>query len=151
MGSVTISSTDAIVDSTGADCYTINRLWTATDICGNEKSVTQNITISDSEAPELSFDWDPFWTSTFTASCCFLLLPPRPQLSFDWDPFRTSYFIASCCFLLLPACSPDGVGNVTQYLCVCVCVCVCYVQRRNNGTTHTNTWITNIWFSVCMG
>ena len=54
LGSVTISSLDAIVDSTGADCYTINRLWTATDICGNEKSVTQTITISDSEAPELS-------------------------------------------------------------------------------------------------
>ena len=54
LGSVTITSLDAIVDSTGADCYTINRLWTATDVCGNEKSVTQAITISDSEAPELS-------------------------------------------------------------------------------------------------
>ena len=42
------------MDSIGADCYTINRLWTATDVCGNEKSVTQNITISDTEAPELS-------------------------------------------------------------------------------------------------
>ena len=54
LGSVTITSLDAIVDSIGADCYTINRLWTATDVCGNEKSVTQNITISDTEAPELS-------------------------------------------------------------------------------------------------
>ena len=69
LGSVTISSTDAIVDSTGADCYTINRLWTATDICGNEKSVTQNITISDSEAPELSASYPADLTLEADATC----------------------------------------------------------------------------------
>lgn len=54
LGSVTITHTDAVADSTGQDCYVINRTWTATDICGNEKSVMQTITISDTEAPELT-------------------------------------------------------------------------------------------------
>ena len=53
-GDVSITYLDAIADSTGADCYTIQRVWTATDACGNAKSVTQTITISDDEAPALS-------------------------------------------------------------------------------------------------
>ena len=57
LGSVTITSEDAIADSTGQDCYVIDRTWTATDICGNEKSVVQTITISDTEAPELTVDY----------------------------------------------------------------------------------------------
>ena len=57
LGSVTITSSDVVADSTGADCYVVDRTWTATDICGNEKSVVQTITISDTEAPELTVDY----------------------------------------------------------------------------------------------
>ena len=53
-----------------------------------------------SAPPQLSFDWNPFQTSTSIASCCFLLLPTPPQLSFDWDPLPDLYFYS---FLLLPS------------------------------------------------
>ena len=56
LGSVTISYSDSVLvsDSLDVDCYVIDRLWVATDVCGNEKSVTQTITIADTLAPTLT-------------------------------------------------------------------------------------------------
>ena len=56
LGSVTISYSDSVLvsDSLDVDCYVIDRLWVATDVCGNAKSVTQTITIADTLAPTLT-------------------------------------------------------------------------------------------------
>ena len=56
LGSVTISSQDSVLasDSLDVDCYVVERLWTATDVCGNQKSVTQTITIADTLAPSMT-------------------------------------------------------------------------------------------------
>ncbi|WP_196886051.1 gliding motility-associated C-terminal domain-containing protein [Aureivirga sp. CE67] len=40
-----------------SDCvYTITRVWTATDVCGNSSEYTQNITVEDTLAPEFTSD-----------------------------------------------------------------------------------------------
>ena len=56
LGSVTISYSDSVLvsDSLDVDCYVIDRMWVATDVCGNEKSVMQTITIADTLAPTLT-------------------------------------------------------------------------------------------------
>ncbi len=51
--SVTVSS-DVITNKTCDNRYTITRVYTATDICGNSSSMTQTILVDDQTAPEIS-------------------------------------------------------------------------------------------------
>ena len=50
-GTVTVSVNDAISNQTCANRYTITRTWTATDVCGNEATATQTITVNDQTIP----------------------------------------------------------------------------------------------------
>ncbi|RAJ06992.1 gliding motility-associated-like protein [Chitinophaga skermanii] len=52
-GSATITYADTKVPGTCAGNYTINRVWTAKDQCGNTSTATQVITVYDSIAPVL--------------------------------------------------------------------------------------------------
>ncbi len=52
-GSVEITFEESEVTTSG-NCLAFTRTWTATDICGNQASETQNITIIDELAPTLS-------------------------------------------------------------------------------------------------
>ena len=54
-GQVTLNYQDS--ESAGSSCYyTINRVWTATDECGNSSEFTQSINIQDTTAPVISGD-----------------------------------------------------------------------------------------------
>ena len=50
-GTATVTYTDKIVDSIGLNCYSIQRTWTAADICGNSSHGVQTIVIVDKVAP----------------------------------------------------------------------------------------------------
>ena len=54
LGSVTISSQDSCWPPTAPMSTATVMLWTATDVCGNQKSVTQTITIADTLAPSMT-------------------------------------------------------------------------------------------------
>ena len=62
-GEVTIDVVDTTIAGACAGNYTISRLFTATDDCGNSTSATQTITIIDTTAPVLTIPSD------YTAEC----------------------------------------------------------------------------------
>ncbi|PCJ80440.1 MAG: hypothetical protein COA49_08175, partial [Bacteroidetes bacterium] len=62
-GAVTIAVVETTTPGTCAGDYTITRVFTATDDCGNASSATQTITIVDTTAPVLSIPAD------YTAEC----------------------------------------------------------------------------------
>ena len=78
LGSVTISYSDSVLvsDSLDVDCYVVDRLWTATDVCGNEKSVTQTITIADTLAPSLTVIY-PADTALVADETCSVAATPE--------------------------------------------------------------------------
>ena len=51
---VEVTFVDSAIDQTCANSMTTERVWTVSDLCGNESTITQTISISDTEAPELS-------------------------------------------------------------------------------------------------
>ncbi len=62
-GEVTIDVVDTTIAGACEGDYTISRLFTATDDCGNSSSATQTITIIDTTAPVLTIPSD------YTAEC----------------------------------------------------------------------------------
>ncbi|SEU17402.1 hypothetical protein SAMN05444285_1841, partial [Draconibacterium orientale] len=48
---VPVEFTETRTDGNCANSYTLTRVWTATDDCGNETSFTQTVTVSDNTAP----------------------------------------------------------------------------------------------------
>ena len=50
-GDITVSPIDELTPGSCANNFTIVRTWTFTDVCGNESSVSQNITINDNTVP----------------------------------------------------------------------------------------------------
>ncbi|MBI1769151.1 MAG: hypothetical protein HYR67_12335, partial [Bacteroidetes bacterium] len=53
-GTVTVTVNDVISNQTCANKYTITRIWTATDICGNTSTSSRVITVNDNVAPVIS-------------------------------------------------------------------------------------------------
>ena len=51
---VPVVFTETKTDGNCANNYTLTRVWTATDDCGNETSFTQTVTVSDNTAPEVT-------------------------------------------------------------------------------------------------
>ncbi|RMF68754.1 MAG: gliding motility-associated C-terminal domain-containing protein, partial [Alphaproteobacteria bacterium] len=51
---VEITFTEVRTDGDCPDSYTLTRTWTATDNCGNSSSLSQTITVQDTEAPVLA-------------------------------------------------------------------------------------------------
>ncbi len=52
--SITVTVTDVTTAGTCANKFTINRIWTAKDVCGNISSATQIITVDDQIAPVIT-------------------------------------------------------------------------------------------------
>ncbi|MBK7342567.1 MAG: hypothetical protein IPJ06_05330 [Saprospiraceae bacterium] len=52
---VDVDFTETRIDGTCPDSYTLVRVWTASDDCGNTAKVTQNITVRDTKAPVFTF------------------------------------------------------------------------------------------------
>ncbi|WP_442787989.1 HYR-like domain-containing protein, partial [Flavobacterium suncheonense] len=52
-GSITVSGVDSITSGNCASSYTITRIWTFTDGCGNTSSVSQTINVADTSSPVL--------------------------------------------------------------------------------------------------
>ena len=50
----TVTFNEVRTDGTCENAYTLTRTWTATDVCGNETSVTQIVTAQDTTAPEIT-------------------------------------------------------------------------------------------------
>jgi len=55
---IEITYTDSIPSGHSACSYSVYRKWTATDACGNTSTATQEIRVSDTEAPEISLPAD---------------------------------------------------------------------------------------------
>ncbi|WP_310381827.1 HYR domain-containing protein [Flavobacterium sp.] len=53
LGTVTVSVADAITAGACANKYSILRTWTATDLCGNSTTSTQNITVEATTEPNI--------------------------------------------------------------------------------------------------
>ena len=80
-GDITVSPTDVMTPGSCANNFTIVRTWTFTDVCGNESSVSQNITINDNTVPVA-----PSAPADFTGQCsddvpmpCLLYTSPSPR------------------------------------------------------------------------
>jgi len=56
---VEITLEETKVDGSCSGAYTINRVWTGVDDCGNSEETTQTVTIYDATPPEISFETDP--------------------------------------------------------------------------------------------
>jgi hypothetical protein len=81
------STQDPDVTKTGHYNYTLTRTWTATDVCGNQASQSQVITVHDTTAPVLSGQGPALTiqcpaTPSFTAPGASDNCDPNPQLSF---------------------------------------------------------------------
>ena len=63
-GDITVSPTDELTPGSCANNFTIVRTWMFTDVCGNESSVSQNITINDNTVPVA-----PSAPADFTGQC----------------------------------------------------------------------------------
>jgi gliding motility-associated-like protein len=57
-GTSNVTFLETRVDGTCISNYTLTRLWTATDSCGNFATATQTITVSDTNAPTIVGDFD---------------------------------------------------------------------------------------------
>ena len=71
-GPVTISSSDAIINMTCANRFTINRTYMATDDCGNTATCLQTITVFDNTPPVLTCPAD------VTVQCASQVPPANP-------------------------------------------------------------------------
>ncbi|WP_321996537.1 gliding motility-associated C-terminal domain-containing protein [Draconibacterium orientale] len=63
---VPVEFTETRTDGNCANSYTLTRVWTATDDCGNETSFTQTVTVSDNTAPTFN---ETLPTAEITAEC----------------------------------------------------------------------------------
>ena len=63
-GDIIVSPTDELTAGSCANNFTIVRTWTFVDVCGNESSVSQNITINDNTVPVV-----PSAPADFTGQC----------------------------------------------------------------------------------
>ena len=63
---VPVEFTETRTDGNCANSYTLTRVWTATDDCGNETSFTQIVTVSDNTAPTFN---ETLPTAEITAEC----------------------------------------------------------------------------------
>ncbi len=63
---VPVEFTETRTDGNCANSYTLTRVWTATDDCGNETSFTQTVTVSDNTAPTFN---ETLPTAEVTAEC----------------------------------------------------------------------------------
>jgi hypothetical protein len=78
-GALTVTSQDVVNPGGCVNHFTVSRIWTVTDVCGNHSSQTQTITVNDQTAPELSgcpgnmvlssCAPDPTWNITATDNC----------------------------------------------------------------------------------
>ena len=76
-GDVSMSFEETILDGACNGDYIIERIWTATDECGNETNLTQLITVQDTIAPTIVTPFD----ENVTAACDDI--PEVPQLVFE--------------------------------------------------------------------
>jgi hypothetical protein len=78
-GDLTVTTQDVTNPGGCVNHFTVSRIWTVTDVCGNHSSQTQTITVNDQTAPVLSgcpgnitlsaCAADPTWTITATDNC----------------------------------------------------------------------------------
>ena len=68
---------DSIAGSGCPVAYTLRRVWTATDVCGNTSQATQLITVEDDSSP--SFDW----IASDTTVICSTIPPPVAPIVSD--------------------------------------------------------------------
>ncbi len=76
----TVVETSRRTNGTCADSYTITRIWTATDACGNTASATQAVTFSDRKAPVITGV-----PQSVTLSCAAAFPTTQPKVSDDCD------------------------------------------------------------------
>lgn len=92
--------------SCGQFSYTVQRTWIATDDCGNSAVHTQNVVVTDDEAPV--FTGMPDTVTLFTAS-----FPINLTCSVNWS-FDVAQFVSDCqpdSLLTITNNGPQGDGN----------------------------------------
>ncbi|RME49934.1 MAG: gliding motility-associated C-terminal domain-containing protein, partial [Caldilineae bacterium] len=77
---VEITFAEVRTDGDCPDSYTLTRTWTATDNCGNSSSLTQTITVQDTEAPVLAGV-----PSDITVQCDAVPAPASPTATDNCD------------------------------------------------------------------
>lgn len=79
-GTVMLSYSDDVNAGTGNVVFEITRTWTATDLCGNDISCVQVITVTDNASPIIVCP-DPITVAAGTDSCEAFVSVPEPTVS----------------------------------------------------------------------
>jgi gliding motility-associated-like protein len=75
-GTSNVSFVENKIEGTCVSTYTLVRIWTATDFCGNSISTSQKIKVSDSMGPTITSDFE----AVLNVNCD--AIPPIPEIQF---------------------------------------------------------------------
>ena len=117
-GSANVTLNETIIQGNCPSNYQIVRTWTATDVCGNNTSAVQTITVSDTVGPVLVTPLDPKLDATcdqippipvlvFTDNCSGTVTTPEPTIT-------TSSVVDGSYTITRTWVATDACGNLSQ-------------------------------------